>query len=124
MGLLNDLKSIEKYETSSLPELVSRVEQKNVNDLKYLNEKYAKEFATYRDVPADMLEEELNEVGSLVEMSYIMRKYPEEYEKYASSGKHYNANDPYSPFTDEEEDGVPSEILKVMSEPDNYEAFK
>ena len=124
MGLAQDLMAVDRYETESLPELVSRVEKKNISDLEYINKKYSKEYKSYNEVPVDILESEGEETASLVEMSHIFRQYPEEYEKYAKGGKYFNENDPYSPYDDEEEGGVPKEILKIMSEPDNYEAFK
>jgi hypothetical protein len=124
MGLVQDLMAVDRYETESLPELVSRVEKKNISDLEYINKKYSKEYKSYNEVPADILESEGEETSSLVEMSHIFRQYPEEYERYAKGGKYFNENDPYSPYDDEEKGGVPKEILKIMSEPDNYEAFK
>ena len=124
MGLLQDLMAVDRYETESLPELVSRVEKKNISDLEYINKKYSKEYKSYNEVPVDILESEGEETSSLVEMSHIFRQYPEEYERYSQSGKYYNKNDLYDPLDKEEEGGVPKEILKIMSEPDNYEAFK
>ena len=124
MGLVQELMSADRYETESLPELISRIENKNASELEYINEKYSQAYKTYRDVPFDILEKEGEDASSLVEMSYVMREYPKEYERYATTGEHYNVNDPYSPLDVEEEGGVPEEILKIMSEPDNYEAFK
>jgi len=124
MSLVQELMSIDRYETESLPELITRIEKKNIGDLKFINEKYSQSYKTYKDVPIDILEKEGEDVGSLVEMSYVMREYPEEYERYASTGEYYNVNDPYSPLDNEEKGGVPKEILKIMSEPDNYKAFE
>ena len=124
MGLVQELMSADRYETESLPELISRIENKNASELEYINEKYSESYKTYRDVPAHILEKEGEDAGSLVEMSYVMREYPEEYERYASTGEYYNVNDPYSPLDNEEKGGVPKEILKIMSEPDNYKAFE
>tara|TARA_Y100000034_G_scaffold18999_1_gene21285 strand:+ start:578 stop:952 length:375 start_codon:yes stop_codon:yes gene_type:complete len=120
MSLLKDLKSIERYETESLPELVSRIERKNKKDIKYINDKYESEYEYFKDIPIDILEAEGDDVMSIVEMSYLMRNYPDEYERYSSAGKFYNKNDPYMPLDMVEEGGVPKEVLKVMSEPDDY----
>ena len=79
MGLVQELMSADRYETESLPELISRIENKNASELDYINEKYSQAYKTYRDVPFDILEKEGEDASSLVEMSYVMREYPKEY---------------------------------------------
>ena len=124
MGLLDDIMAVERYETASLPDILSSVEKKYKKDLKYLNKKYEKDYKIFSDVPADVLESEFDEIGSVIEMSYIKRKYPEAYERYVTTGEFYNENDPYLPLDKQEKGGVPPEILKVLSAPDKYEVSK
>ena len=124
MELHDDIMAIERYETASLPEILSNVEKKYKKDLKYLNKKYEKDYEVFSDVPANLLESELDNIGAIIEMSYIKRNYPEAYERYVTTGEFYNENDPYLPLDQQEDGGVPPDIFRVLSSPDKYEVSK
>ena len=119
-NIIKDLQLYDKYETQSLPDAMYRMESNYGIQLSRLNKKYNTNYAHIGEIPADLLENEIDNADALLEMSFVMREHPDVYERYTTAGKYYNENDPSMPLDYVEAGGLPSEALSVLSEPDDY----